>query len=52
MGQYLTRDGESQVYLADNKKNVVKLNDGVYYATWLEYLNSLILHNLFFPDTA
>ena len=24
----------------------------MYYATWLEYFNSLVLHNLFFADTA
>jgi hypothetical protein len=51
-GQYLTRGGESQVYLEDNGTFVVKINDAIYYATWLEYFNSLLLHNLIFPDTA
>ena len=50
--QYLTRGGESQVYLEDNGKHVVKINDAIYYATWLEYFNSILLHNLIFPDTA
>jgi hypothetical protein len=50
--QYLTHGGEAQVYLDAEQKNVIKLNDCVYYATWLEYFNSLVLHNLFFPDTA
>ncbi len=50
--RYLTRGGESQVYLAADNRHVVKLNDGVYYATWTEYLNSLIIHNLLFPSTA
>ncbi len=50
-GKYLTRGGESQVYLEDNGAFVVKINDAVYYATWLEYFNSLLLHNLIFPDT-
>jgi hypothetical protein len=49
--EYLTRGGESQVYLAANGLNVIKVNDGVYYATWAEYFNSLILHNLLFPNT-
>ena len=49
---YLTRGGESQVYLDDENTHVVKINDAVYYATWLEYFNSLLLHNLIFSDTA
>lgn len=32
--------------------NVIKLNDGIFYETWTDYLNSLLLHNYFFPDTA
>ena len=48
---YLTRGGEAKVYLADDRKSVIKLNDGIYYATWLEFFNSLMLHNLIFPDT-
>jgi hypothetical protein len=31
---------------------LLKINDGVYYATWLEFFNSLVLHNLIFPNTA
>lgn len=49
---YLTRGGESQVYLDDDNTHVVKINDAVYYATWLEYFNSLLLHNFIFSDTA
>ncbi|HMR84979.1 MAG TPA: hypothetical protein PKE30_17660 [Niabella sp.] len=49
---YLTRGGESQVYLEESGTHVIKTNDAVYYATWLEYFNSVMLHNLFFPDTA
>jgi len=51
-GQYLTRGGESQVYLNAETSQVIKVNDAVYYATWLEYFNSLVLHNLIFKDTA
>jgi hypothetical protein len=50
--QYLTHGGEAKVYLDKDDKNVIKLNDTVYYATWLEYFNSLVIHNLLFPDTA
>lgn len=50
--QYLTRGGESQIYLDTDSTHVVKINDAIYYATWLEYFNSLVLHNLIFKDTA
>jgi len=49
---YLTKGGESRVYLASDGLNVIKLNDAIYYATWDEYFNSLVLHNLLFPNTA
>jgi len=50
--EYLTRGGESRIYLAADKLRVIKINDAVYYATWTEYFNSLVLHNLLFPNTA
>jgi len=50
--EYLTKGGEAKIYLAPDKLNVIKTNDSVYYATWDEYLNSLLLHNLLFPNTA
>jgi hypothetical protein len=50
--EYLTRGGEAEVYLAANKLNVIKVNDAIYYATWTEYFNSLVIHNLLFPSTA
>jgi hypothetical protein len=49
---YLTKGGEAKVYLHADYKTVVKLNDGVYYATWLEFFNSIVIHNLLFPETA
>jgi hypothetical protein len=50
--EFLTRGGESEVYLASDRLDVIKVNDAIYYATWSEYINSLILHNLLFPNTA
>jgi hypothetical protein len=50
--QYLTRGGESQVFLAADYRHVIKLNDAIYYASWGEYFNSLVIHNLLFPNTA
>jgi hypothetical protein len=49
---YLTRGGEAQIYLAPDHRNVIKVNDAIYYATWLEFFNSLVLHNLLFEETA
>ncbi|NML20201.1 hypothetical protein HHL16_04920 [Pseudoflavitalea sp. G-6-1-2] len=31
---YLTRGGESEIYLAPDHRHVIKVNDAVYYATW------------------
>lgn len=50
--RFLTRGGEARVYLDKDGKNVIKVNDAVYYATWLEFFNSILLHNLIFPNTA
>lgn len=49
--QYLTRGGESKIFLDADRLNVIKVNDGIYYATWTEYFTSLVLHNLLFPNT-
>jgi hypothetical protein len=49
---YLTEGGESRVYLHPDQSSVIKLNDAGYYATWLEFFNSLVIHNLLFPETA
>lgn len=49
---YLTKGGESKIYLALDGLNVIKVNDAIYYASWDEYFNSLVLHNLLFPNTA
>jgi hypothetical protein len=49
---YLTRGGESKVYFSSDGLHVLKLNNARYYATWTEYFNSLILHNVLFPSTA
>lgn len=50
--RFLTRGGEARVYLDGDGKHVIKINDAVYYATWLEFFNSILLHNLIFPNTA
>ena len=49
---FLTRGGEAQIYLAHDRRSVIKANEAVYYATWLEFFNSLVIHNLLFEETA
>ncbi|UYQ91691.1 hypothetical protein MKQ68_16505 [Chitinophaga horti] len=50
--KFLARGGEASVYFDGSSKSVIKYNDGIYYATWLEFLNSILIHNLLFPNTA
>jgi hypothetical protein len=49
---FLTRGGEASVYFNTDRISVIKLNDAIYYATWLEFFNSLVIHNLLFSNTA
>jgi len=48
---YVSEGAEQKVYLK-NGKSVIKLNDAIYYISWIDYLHNLLLHNYFFPDTA
>lgn len=48
---YVSEGAEQKVYLKDSKY-VLKLNDAIYYSSWEDYMNNLLLHNFFFPDTA
>ena len=48
---FVSSGAEQKVYL-QNKHKVIKLNDSIYYETWEDYLNNLLLNNYFFPDTA
>lgn len=49
--QFVSSGAEQKVYL-HSKRKVIKLNDAIYYETWEDYLNNLLLNNFFFPDTA
>lgn len=48
---FISEGAEQRVYIK-NEKAVLKLNDSIYYETWLDYFNNLLLNNYFFPDTA
>lgn len=49
--KYVSEGAEQKVYLKDSE-HVTKLNDTIYYTSWKDYLQNLLLHNYFFPDTA
>jgi len=49
--QYVSEGAEQRVYLKD-ERHVIKLNDAIYYESWLDYFHNLMLHNYFFADTA
>lgn len=42
---------EHTVYFND-EYSVIKINSGYFYLSWIDYFNSLLLHNYFFPKTA
>ncbi|MDR3194780.1 MAG: hypothetical protein LBT76_05765, partial [Tannerella sp.] len=48
---YVSEGAEQKVYLKDSR-TVLKLNDAIYYLSWVNYFINLLLHNHFFPDTA
>ena len=48
---FVSSGAEQKVYL-QNEFQVFKLNDSIYYLSWEDYFNNLLLNNYFFPDTA
>lgn len=49
--RYLTQGGEAEIYFDTETNSVIKLNDAVYYSTWLDFFTSILIHNLLFGDT-
>ena len=49
--KYISEGAEQRVYLKD-QNHVQKLNDSIYYSSWIDYFHNLLLHNYFFEDTA
>ena len=48
--KYLVEGAEQKVYWIDNKY-VLKVNDTIFYESWIDYFSSLLLHNFFFTTT-
>lgn len=49
--KFVSEGAEQRVFLK-NGKTVLKLNDTIYYTSWVDYLHNLLLNNYFFPATA
>jgi Serine/Threonine/Tyrosine Kinase found in polyvalent proteins len=49
---YLDKGQENKVYYDSNNQTVTKVNNLNFYKSYSDYLDSLILHNEFFPETA
>lgn len=49
--EFISAGAEQRVYRYDDF-NVIKLNDSVFYEYWLDYFNSLLIHNYFFQSTS
>jgi putative ubiquitin-RnfH superfamily antitoxin RatB of RatAB toxin-antitoxin module len=50
-GLFISAGAEQRVFIK-NTRQVLKLNDTIYYASWVDYFNNLLLNNYFFPDTS
>ena len=48
---FISNGAEQLVYLKDQSR-VIKLNNSIYYTSWEDYFNNLLLNNYFFSDTA
>lgn len=49
--RFLTQGGEAEIYFLPEHQQVLKLNDAIYYANWLDFFNSILIHNLLFEET-
>ncbi len=52
INSFVSSGAEQKGYLHQDEFQVLKLNDSIYYSSWEDYFNSLLLNNFFFPDTA
>lgn len=50
--KYIGEGAEQKVYEFSDSNFILKLNDSIFYELWEDYLNSLLLHNYFFPHLA
>lgn len=48
---FISEGAEQRVYRFDDY-SVIKLNSRIFYECWLDYFNSLLIHNYFFQSTS
>ena len=51
INDFISEGAEQKVYRFDDAY-VLKTNQSIFYESWLDYFNSLLIHNFFFPATA
>lgn len=51
INDFIAEGAEQKVYRFDGT-HVLKTNQSIFYESWLDYFNSLLTHNFFFPATA
>lgn len=52
LGIYITEGAEQKIFYKNNSDVIYKKADAVFYTTWVDYFDNLLLHNHFFPDTS
>jgi len=49
--KFISAGAEQRVYYYDDF-HVIKINDSIFYESWFDYFNSLLIHNYFFKSSA
>lgn len=49
---YLDEGAEQKVFHNTELDHVTKLNDAIFYVNWSQYIESILIHNILFPETA
>ena len=48
--KYIGAGAEQKVYDYTDPRYILKLNDTIFYRSWYDYFNNLLIHNYFFED--
>jgi Serine/Threonine/Tyrosine Kinase found in polyvalent proteins len=51
LGNYITEGAEQKIFYPAHTDVVLKKADAIFYLSWAEYFDNLLIHNAFFPDT-
>jgi hypothetical protein len=52
LGIYITEGAEQKIFYKNNSDFIYKKADAIFYTSWIDYFDNLLLHNHFFPDTS